>query len=502
MSTVPVLDRTAERLGRGRSEPAGGGGAGRVWTVEDAKRMSPSEVATLYRAHVNPGQVDMMRLVGCDRVGIREARGAVLVDGAGNAILDFWGGFGALALGHNHPRIVEARMRFQRENRHELVMAFLSQYATALAATLAHVAPGNLEVVHLCTSGSEAVEAALKLAEHAQGAQRAGIVYVENSFHGKTKGALSVTDSERFRSDFRLLPHRIRIPFGDAAALERALTADPALGAVILEPIQGGAGIVVAPDGYLRDVRRICDRHRVLWIADEVQSGFGRTGRFFAFEHDGVVPDVVTMAKALGGGKAAVGAAITTREVFERAYGSPARALVHGPSTFSAMGEACCTALEAINVLLDEGLMERAQRIGGELLSGLHVLRGRFPGLIREVRGRGLMVAIEFQDLSGVLPQPLRPLLNPLDGSGALCAAVGTLLLRDHRVLIGFTDYNRNVARLAPPLVVERRQIQALLAALEATLELGVTGILRRFAARTLRPGDPGVGTEPATPHG
>ena len=446
--------------------------------------MTASEVTALYQRHVNSGQVRLMRLLGFDRVVVREARGAVLTDADNRKMLDFWGGFGAVALGHNHPRIESTRVRFQAESKHELVMAFLSQYATALAATLAHLAPGDLEVVHLCTSGSEAVEAALKLAERAQGSKRNGIAYMERSFHGKTMGALSVTDSTTFCSGFRLLPGRVRIPFGDARALENTLAADSTLGTVIFEPIQGAAGIVLPPDGYLKEVRRICDRFDVLWIADEVQSGFGRTGRFFAFEHEDVVPDVVAMGKALGGGKSAVGATISTRRVFQDAYGSAKGAMVQGPSTFSAMGEACCTALEAINVLLDEDLMGRATRRGRELRSGLESLKVRHPSVIRDVRGRGLMLAIEFQDVSDSLPSSLRWLLRPFDGKGALCAAVGSLLLKDHGIIIGFTDYNRNVARLGPPLVIESSQIQQLLGALESLLELGVPGILRRLATR------------------
>ena len=167
--------------------------------------------------------------------------------------------------------------------------------------------------------GSEAVEAALKLAEKVQGPNRATVLYAENSFHGKTCGALSVTDSDFYQSTFQLLANRKRILFGDLKALDAVLSTNPSVGTIILETVQGGAGIITAEPDYWRGVRDLCDRHKVLWIADEVQCGVGRTGKFFAFEHAGVIPDIVTLAKSLGGGKSAMGAMIARRPIYMQA---------------------------------------------------------------------------------------------------------------------------------------------------------------------------------------
>src|SRR5690606_32770654 len=318
-------------------------------------------------------------------------------DRNGRRILDFFGGFGSLAFGHNHPRILEARIRFQEEKRQEIAMAFMSQYAAALSYNLAAIAPGDLDMAFLCVSGSEANEAALKLAERAAGDRRT-VVYTERSFHGKTRAALSVTDSEFYQGSFELLPNRVRVPFGDAAALEAAFRRDRSIGTFILETVQGGAGIVPWPEGYLKAVRELCDRYGVLWLADEVQCGYGRTGRFFAFEHEAVVPDIVTLAKSLGGGKTAIGAYIARTPIFMKAYGSPKTAMIHGPATFSGMGEACCTAIEALNVLYDEGLIDNAAEQGTYLLDRLNQLQRKHPKIIKEVRGKGLMVGLELAD--------------------------------------------------------------------------------------------------------
>ena len=350
----------------------------KLLSVEEAKHLPVDRVIEFFAGHLNPGQLHFMRLLGFHRVIIDHAEGMYYVTRDGRKILDFFGGFGSLALGHNHPRILAVRQRFQQEKRHEIAMAFPSQYASALAFNLAQISPGDLDVVLLGLSGSEAVEAALKIAERAQGARRNKIIYAENSFHGKTKGALSVTDGALYRDQFALPGNTLQVPFGDISAIERALEHDPSIGTVILETIQGGGGIIDAPPGFWPALRALCDKHGVLWIADEVQCGFGRTGRFYAFEHAGVVPDVIVLAKSLGGGKCAMAATIARRKLFMKAYGTPKTALIHGPATFSGIGEACCTAIEALNVLYEEALIENAQRQGDYLLAELRSLKARY----------------------------------------------------------------------------------------------------------------------------
>ncbi|MGH8773498.1 MAG: aminotransferase class III-fold pyridoxal phosphate-dependent enzyme, partial [Burkholderiales bacterium] len=202
----------------------------RLLTVEDAKKLTLEETTDLFSRHLNPGQLHFLKLLGFDQVLVQRAEGMYYTDQKGRKILDFFGGFGSVAFGHNHPRILAARKRFQEEMRHEIAIAFMSQYAAALARNLAEIAPGDLDMVFLGSTGSEAVEAALKLAEKVQGPERAKIVYAENAFHGKTRGALSVTDSGFYQSTFRLLDNRIRVPFGDAAALENLFSKDPSAG--------------------------------------------------------------------------------------------------------------------------------------------------------------------------------------------------------------------------------------------------------------------------------
>jgi acetylornithine/succinyldiaminopimelate/putrescine aminotransferase len=453
-------------------------------SVEDAKALLRDEVHGLFERHLNPGQLHFLKLLGFDEVIVRRAEGMYYYDQDGRAILDFFGGFGSVALGHNHPRILEARRRFQEEQRHEICIAFMSQYATALAHNLAAIAGGDLQTVFLTNCGSVANEAALKLAERYAGPKRTTVAFASNSFHGKTRAALSVTDSEFYQNGFTLLPNRRRVRFGDLDSLEEAFKTDPSIGTFIVETVQGGAGIVPASEAYWKGVRALCDKHGVTWIADEVQCGVGRTGRFFAFEHYGVRPDIITLAKSLGGGKTAIGAYIARRDIHMKAYGPSKVALIHGPATFSGMGEGCITAIEALNTIYDEGLIDNSAAMGARLLAGLQRIQQQYPRIIKEVRGMGLMVGIEFADISETLPFGMRQMVSLLDDKlkGSLCGFVGSILLRDEATLVAFTEYNRNVIRLEPPLVARAEHVDRFLEAFEQVLSLGVARIVSRFA--------------------
>jgi acetylornithine/succinyldiaminopimelate/putrescine aminotransferase len=457
----------------------------KLLTLEEAKALPLKDIRKLWADHLNPGQLHFLGLLGFDRVLIQKAEGPYYIDQNGRKILDFFGGFGSVAFGHNHPRIVAARKRFEEESRHDICMAFMSQYAAALAHNLAQIAPGDLDMVFLGSSGSEAMEAALKICEQAQGPERATVVYAENSFHGKTKGTLAITDGPLYRQQFKVTTNTRRVPFGDLDAIRAAFESDPSIGTIVLETIQGGGGINQAPTAFWQGLRALCDKHKVLWIADEVQCGMGRSGRFFAFEHHCAIPDVTALAKALGGSKTAMAAMIARREVFMKAYGVPKTALVHAPATFGGIGEGCATSIEALNVLYDEDLIENAAVQGDYLLMRLKALVAKYPGLLKEARGQGLMIGIEFNDISQALPFGLKQMVALLDDKlkGSLCGFFGAMMLAEKGMLVAFTEYNRNVIRLEPPLTITKEHVDAFVDACDAILSRGVTGIVRGYLA-------------------
>ncbi|HCH71920.1 MAG TPA: aspartate aminotransferase family protein [Ochrobactrum sp.] len=452
-------------------------------TVSEAKALDLPRMTELFTTNLNPGQLHFMKLLGFHKVKIERAEGMYYYDQDGRPILDFFGGFGSLAFGHNHPRILEARRQFEEEMRHEIAIAFMSQYATALAYDIAACSPGDLDMVFLGSSGSEAMEAAIKVAERAAGPEKPKIVYAENSFHGKTKGVLSVTDGGLYRGEFKLVDNTVRVPFGDIAAVENAFRSDPEIGVIVLETVQGGGGIIQADAEFWQKLRRLCDQHGVIWVADEVQCGLGRTGKFYAFEHYGVIPDVTALAKSLGGGKTAMAAMIARRGIYMKAYGTPKTAMIHAMATFGGIGEACITSIEALNVLYDEHLIDNAADVGDYLLERLRELQSRYPALLKDVRGQGMMVGLEFHDFSQTMPAVLRPVLGMLDEKlkGSLPGFIGSHLLRDHGVLVAFTEYNRNVIRLEPPLICGREHVDAFIQALDEVLSRGIIRIVRDF---------------------
>ncbi|MEO0545734.1 MAG: aminotransferase class III-fold pyridoxal phosphate-dependent enzyme, partial [Pseudomonadota bacterium] len=274
-----------------------------------------------------------------------------------------------------------------------------------------------------------------------------------------------------------------KVPFGDLCAIRTALENDPEIGIVCLETIQGGAGIIEAPAEFWQGLRKLCDEKSVLWVADEVQSGTGRSGRFFAFEHYGVVPDVTALAKSLGGGKTAMAAMIARKPIYMKAYGKPSTALIHGPATFGGIGEACITSIEALNIMYDDALMENATTVGAYMKSELQRLQEKHPKLIKDVRGRGFMMGLEFHDFSRTMPAAVRPMLAVLDDKlkGSLSGFIGSALLRDHDVLVAFTEYNRNVIRLQPPLITTKEHVEKFITAFDTVLSGGVVKIVKDF---------------------
>lgn len=431
-------------------------------SLADAVKLSRSQVAENHKTYLNAGLAMMMGLLDFDKQFVRAA-GIKVYDHEGNEYLDFLGAYGALNLGHNHPRVLAALQ--QVKELPNLLQASLGTVVSALAKNLAVITPGDLQRSFFCNSGAEAVEGALKLARAATGRQH--LVYCQGSFHGKTTGALSVTGREKYQKVFQpLLPGAAAVPFGDLDALENKLREKTAA-AFIVEPIQGEGGIIIPPAGYLTGVRQICDRYDVLLIMDEIQTGLGRTGKMFACEHEGVAPDIMCLAKSLGGGVIPAGAYITTHKIWEKAYGGMEKALLH-TSTFGGNTLAAAAAITTLEVLYEENLPEQARESGEYLLAGLRRLKEKHP-LIKDVRGRGLMAGIEFNQPEGLAAKATLGLANKLSQEylGSLIAGE---LMNKFRVITAYTLNNPNVIRLEPPLQVTREQINTLLAALDNIL--------------------------------
>ncbi len=407
---------------------------------------------SLFEKHINPGLAGLLRFTGLDKVE-SHAQGVYVWDTEGKKYLDFLGLYGTLSLGHRHPKVVEAVKR-QLDKMPMSVRILVSEPGARLAEKLAEITPGDLSMVFFGNSGAEAVEAALKFARFYTG--KVEFITTEGGYHGKTMGALSVTPKEQYQQPARpLVPGVKVVPFGNAGAVLEAIT--PETAAVIVEPIQGEGGIRVPPEGYLKELRRVTRERGVLLIADEVQTGLGRTGKLWGVDWEGVEPDILTSAKALGGGVMPISATIARAEIMEIYKREP---LIHS-TTFGGNPLAAAAGLAAIEVTLEENLPARALEMGNYLMSSLQSLWKAYPRFIQEVRGRGLMVGLEFADAD----------------IGALVVAE----LASRGVLTAFGLNNPKVVRLEPPLIVEPVHIdqcvEALAGALKAT-EAALEGVM------------------------
>lgn len=382
-----------------------------------------------YADHLNPAWVRAYKFLGVETLEV-EAEGAVIRDAYGRDFLDFACGPAVFILGHRHPKVIEAARR-ELDHMPLSVRLMANEPMGELAALLAEITPGDLKYVFFCNSGAEANEAALKLARVATGRQ--GLVAALGAYHGKTMGALAISGRDVYRKPFEpLVPGVVHVPFGDADALAEAVT--PQTAAVFLEPIQGEGGVVIPPDGYLRAARAVCDRSGALLVLDEVQTGVGRTGRMWACEWEGVVPDILTAAKGLGGGVAPVGAMVARAHLWEPMVGNP---LIHTTTFGNRLGWAA--AIAAIRVILDENLLPRATAIGDRLMDGLRRASADAADVVVDVRGRGCLVGVEFTD----------PDLAMLVMAGMM-----------QRRVLAFTGINMSqVIRFAPPLIATDAQV-------------------------------------------
>ena len=396
-----------------------------------------------YREHINPGLAKVMQFAGF--ADIEEfAEGCIVSTAGGTDYLDFLGGYGVFSLGHRHPKVVQA-VHDQLDKMPLSTRNFFNEQQGALARELARLAPSDLQYTFFSNSGTEAVEAALKFARAATG--RPEFVSTEGAYHGKTLGALSVTGREKYRQPFEpLLPTCRFVPFNDIEAMRGVVSEQTA--AVIIEVIQGEGGIHVVEPGYLQAIRELCDQHGALLIVDEIQTGLGRTGTLFAIEQEDVVPDIMTLAKALGGGVMPIGATMATAAVWEKMFAQ--NPLLH-TSTFGGNPMACAAGLAALEVIAEENLASKASERGNQLLTALREIQQAQPTVITDVRGRGLMIGVEFA---------LREQ-----------AELTISLLASEGIIAAYTLNNPNVIRIEPPLVVTAQQCETFLKAFSGAAE-------------------------------
>ena len=429
---------------------------------------------------LNPARAQLLETFALDTAMTR-ASGARLFDENGEEYLDFLSQYGALPFGHNPERGWAALRAAQTAQLPSMIQPLRSPEAERLARKLAEVTPGDLAITTLTNSGAETVEAAIKLARIRSG-QRL-ILSTRNGFHGKTLGALSATGKALYQQGFNApAPDFDYVPFGDLAALEARLEAAAgAIAAFILEPIQGEGGVVCPPEGYVEAAISLCRRHGVLTILDEIQTGLGRTGQLFACSNFRDVPDMLLLSKALGGGLMPIGACIVRPSAWDDRFGR-----LHS-STFANNALAATVACATLDQLLedDQALIRQVAENGAYVRARLEALQRSYPDVIREVRGRGYMMGLEFQPLED---RGDSAIMAHAGLNGGVTALIASYLVNVQKVLTAPLFNDSRVLRLQPPLVLDRAGLDRAVDALAAVCDILHRGdyfaLVRHLVAR------------------
>ncbi|SHE21685.1 aspartate aminotransferase family protein [methanotrophic endosymbiont of Bathymodiolus puteoserpentis (Logatchev)] len=399
----------------------------------------------LHEKHLNNQMVRVLQTIGYDRT-YTKATGQYLYDQDNQEYLDCLSGFGVFAVGRNHPTVVSALQETLTLELPNLVQMDVSLLSGLLAKKILETTPDNLSKMFFCNSGTESVEAAIKFARYTT--KREKIVYCDHSYHGLTMGSLSLVGEEVFREGFGpFLPGCSSVPFNNLEALESALSNED-VAAFIVEPIQG-KGVNIPDDNYLPEVERLCKKYGTLFVADEVQTGIGRTGKFWAIDHWGVKPDMICMAKALSGGFVPVGGVAITSKIMDTVFNRMDRAVVHG-STFSKNNMAMAAGLATLQVMEEESLVENCAQVGTDIINSINAMAPKYE-FLKEARGKGLMIAIEFQAPKSLKLKAAWAALEAAN-KGLFCQMVTIPLFKEHHLLTQVAGHGMNVVKLLPPL--------------------------------------------------
>ncbi len=434
-----------------------------AWSLRQLIEDRQADQYRLHERYINTSMARVQGIIGFDKVYTR-GEGAYLWDAEGTRYLDLLTGFSVFNFGRAHPGIKQAIQELISLDRPNLIKMDCPLLAGLLAEELSKRMPPGLDAVFFANSGADAVDSALKFARAAT--RRPRVLYLEHAFHGLTLGTLGINGGEDFRKGFEpLLPGCDAVHMDDLAALEKQLRAGD-VAAFIVEPIQG-KGVYIPAGQYLPEAQRLCRKFGTLFIADEVQVGMGRTGRFLCCEHWGLEPDIVTLSKSLGGGYIPVSATITRRKIHDATFNRLDRCQTHS-TTFGQNELAMAAGLASLHVLDEERLVERAATLGEKLLQGLSALRERYE-MIADVRGKGLMIGIEFKPPRSLA---LRAAWTAAEAAqkGLFAQFVVMALMRDHHILTQVAGPDVNIIKFLPPLIIGEAEVTIIISAMDRVM--------------------------------
>src|SRR6516164_1983212 len=418
----------------------------------------------LHEKHLNRTLVQAQRITGFDRVYVR-AEGAYLYDAAGNAYLDFLSGYGVFNMGRNHPVVKKAIRDVLDLDLPNMVQMDCSLLSGLLAETITKRTPPHLDAVFFCNSGTEAMEGAIKFARAATGRKR--MISLASAFHGLSVGSLSLMGCESFTEGFGPLMEGFdaRVPLDDIEELERELKSRD-VAAFLIETVQG-KGCQTSKTDFFPRAQELCRKYGTLLISDEVQTGLGRTGKMFGFQHWNLEPDIITLAKTLSGGYVPCGAIVARRNIYQKTFSRMDRCVVHS-TTFGRNNLAMACGLASLEVIDQQKLVECSAKMGALLMEKVEALKAKHS-FIKEVRGKGLMIGIEFHEPSELKLKMAWKLLHKID-KVLFAQMIVTQMLSKHRVLTQVAGHAMDVMKILPPLIIGEKEVDMFVNALDDVL--------------------------------
>ena len=462
-------------------------------TIADAEAMTIEQIWELYRSHVSGSQVGLIGTFGFGRETVSKAEGCYIHTSSGREVLDLTGGIGVLNHGHNHPRILEARKKFGELKRMEVHKNFFSPYVATLSHNISQLLPGDLNYSYFPNSGAEAVEGAIKMAYKYHDGRRSTVLHSDISFHGKLLGAASLTGSPELHFKFPQISGARQFVYNEISSVSQLISecrnnnGDSDIYAIVVEPLNASS-MRSCSANFLMQLRELCVSEDIILIFDEVYTGWAKTGELFNFMRvPSLVPDIVTYAKSFGGGKASISGYTASEKIFKKAYDNLKDATLHS-TTYYGFGEETATAIEALNIIVDDDYVARSQWIGDLFQAGITPVMNRSTGILDEVRGSGALWGLTvkntflqkvIQQIAGFIPSSF--FKDPRFSNKLVVSTIVNRLYDEHNILSFYGSNVDNPLIISFPLVADQKEVIRAVEALEECLDTSLLKLVADF---------------------
>ena len=472
----------------------------KLLSLQESESLNINSVKEMYKKYSNNGFVNINSSLGWGSEFAASASGQYIFTENGEKILDFTGGLGVLSHGHNHPRIINARINYQKNNKMEVHKNYFSKYTAALSHNIAKILPENLDNSFFCNSGAEAVDGALKLAYKYHQGKRKIVLHSDKAFHGKLIGAGSVSASDPFvkgdaKFSFQKFQGTDSFVFNSITSLEEKIKehvgnkGESNIYSVIIEPFSCSI-LKPCSKEFLYKTVQLCKKYNIVLIFDEIYSGWCKTGHLFYFMKYDICPDILVTSKSFGGGKSSISAYITRKNIYDRAYNSLAGAFLH-TTTYNGFGEECATAIEAINIMIEDDYCSKSNQIENWMKPLLIDLKGKHNKIIKDIRGTGCHYGIifnseyeRFKSLIQLIPNSF--FKDPLFLDKLIVTAVMDHMYRNNKIIMTITANDDVALLMSPSLIVEKEDVNNCIKALDETLSNGIIALVSSLLKRKI----------------